>query len=129
MTSSAIRLCEEEKEEEEAEEEEEEGLARCHESISRVVGTWPHESPRAGTRIEEGAVRARALLLPSRPLPWFRSWFCWWPGFSGEAKLRSTGATGRVVTWLVSSTASPLSLAREDKEAAIDERARAREAV
>ena len=36
---------------------------------------------------------------------------------------------GRVVTWLVSSTAIPRSLASDDKEAASEERARAREAV
>ena len=75
MTSSATRLWREEEDEEvEVEEEEvDDGHDEAHESISRVVGTWPHESPRAGTSTEdeeEGAGRAP----PSR-LPWFWFWF------------------------------------------------------
>lgn len=116
LTSSATRLWREEEDEEvEVEEEEvDDGHDEAHDSISRVVGTWPHESPSAGTSTDGGGDDAAG--------GWCR------PARCRDAP-RSAGATGRVVTWLVSSTARPRSLASEDSEAAREARARAREAA
>ena len=119
MTSSATRLWREDEDDEDEEEEEEEealggggGGGGAHDSISLVVGTWPHESPSAGTSTDAGDGGPRFWSPPRR-----------------NGVTRSSGATGRVVTWLVSSTARPRSRASWDSEAASEARARARRAV